>query len=44
MFGKFINNLSVVKDYYGNIFFKDSDIMKRWVEYFRLVLNRGDLC
>lgn len=44
MSGKFTNNSSVVKDHHGNILSKDSDIMKRWAEHFRSVLNRGDPC
>lgn len=42
MSGKFTNNSSVVKDQYGNIFYKDSDIVKRWAEHFNSNLNRGD--
>nr|XP_034311369.1 uncharacterized protein LOC117684225 [Crassostrea gigas] len=42
MSGKFTNNSSVVKDQHCNILSKDSDIMKRWAEHFKSVLNRGD--
>jgi hypothetical protein len=42
MSGKFTYKLSVVKDHNGNVLSKDSDIMKRWAEHFRSVLNRGN--
>ena len=42
MSGKFTNTSNVVKDRNGNILSKESDIMNRWAEHFRSVLNRGD--
>lgn len=42
MSGKFTNNSSVVKDQQGNILSKNSDIMERWAEHFKAVLNRGN--
>ena len=42
MSGKFTNTSNVVKDPNGNILSKESDIMNRWDEHFRSVLNRGD--
>jgi hypothetical protein len=41
MSGKFTNS-NVVKDQNGSILSKDGDIMKRWAEHFRSVLNRGN--
>ena len=40
--GKFTNTSNVVKDQNGNTLSKESDIMNRWAEHFRPVLNRGD--
>ena len=40
--GNFTNTSNVVKDQNGNILSKESDIMDRWAEHFRSVLNRGD--
>lgn len=36
------NNSNVVKDQHGNILSMCSDIVKRWAEHFRSILNRGN--
>lgn len=43
MAGKFINNNTEnIKDKDGQLLSKENDILKRWAEHFKSVLNRGD--